>query len=614
MIDYRDLIEETIRNLDLPVSDFWLYEGVNEIAKQYPKLPEEKLRKLIALDPTYKGGDQLGKYGQWIIKLFYNNIKNRERSIDYRMFLSQNPSGINPKTGKPIEAPVMLPATPWEDADKIPNLLKQYELLKGKIKKPITDFKGLPELYSAIEDVKNQGVPLDKRALERYYIFKNAEKKGLKKIFENKKWMIGIPETFESSKMFGGVTNWCTTAYNGSYYDKYLRNYGGQYFILLNKENGDLFQFHFESNQFMNEKDHSIDMFNFSDENSEVANFLNDYKNKLSNERTEDDIFNEKLDNMIKQFNEISSNPERIKKQILYMNYVKDLNIEGDFITGQFDLSSLRPIVYSESRDSLSLETACGLLTDFYKYYNFGDVDLSSYNYYDTKWNDIAEEYGIEKYNWDKICEIYREYNDIDEEIPEEICDIIRDDFYNDTGLLGFLHDCSYSGTEKEAYDNIIEQFKDELPMTGSIAEDTDGTYADFKIDKDDLWKIFYVQTFHNNKDIPNLETILKRKHKEKIEDPKQLSFLPEELRADWFKKWVKEDEDEDYYSEYEDEDWIYIWRVINGKCDMDDGTYGSFSIDEPYYGWDGFDDDYFKEGCISAAQKIAKILGKDKK
>lgn len=46
----------------------------------------------------------------------------------------------------------------------------------------------------------------------------------------------------------------------------------------------------------------------------------------------------------------------------------------------------------------------------------------------------------------------------------------------------------------------------------------------------------------------------------------------------------------------------------------MDDGTYGSFSIDEPYYGWDGFDDDYFKEGCISAAQKIAKILGKDKK
>ena len=610
MKDYRFLVENTLENMDLKISDFWLFEGITEFAKQFPKMSEEKLRKLIALDPTYKGGEQVGKYGNWIIRLFYNNLKNSEMMQQYRDFYTKN-NGINPKTGKVIEKPELLPATPWEDADKLPNLLKQYDMLKSKIKKPITDFKSIPELYQAIDAITNEGVPQDKKAMERYYIFKNAEKKGLKIIYNDKDWIIGIPETFESSKMFGGVTNWCTTSSEGRYYNHYLNQYGGQYYILLDKETGELFQFHFESNQFMNEHDHQIDMYNFTREEPKICEFLNSYKNKMNKNISEEDVYNEKLDKMIKDFEEISSSTDKIKRQILYMNYVKELNIEGENITGQFDLNTLSPIVYSDGRDDISLETVCGILTDFYSNYDFGDMDLNSYSYQERDWNDIAEEYGIEKYNWDKICDIYREYNDIDEDIPEEICDIIRDDFYNDTGLLGFLHDCSYSGTEREAYDDIIKQFKDELPMTGPIVEDVDGLYADFKIDKDDLWKIFYVQTMHNDTDIPNLETVLNRKPKEKFEDPEQLSFLPEELKADWFKNWVKESDDEDYYGEHEDEDWLYIWRVINGKCRLDDGTYGSFAINEPYYGWDGFDDDYFKEGCTSAAKRIAEIVNK---
>lgn len=610
MKDYRFLIENTLENMDLKISDFWLFEGITEFAKQFPKMPEEKLRKLLALDPTYKGGEQVGKYGNWIIRLFYNNLKNSEMMQQYRDFYTKN-NGINPKTGKVIEKPELLPATPWEDADKLPNLLKQYDMLKNKIKKPITDFKSIPDLYQAIDAFTNEGVPQDKKAMERYYIFKNAEKKGLKIIYNDKDWIIGIPETFESSKMFGDVTNWCTTAHNGAYYDRYLREYGGQYYILLDKETGELFQFHFESNQFMNEHDHRIDMYNFTREEPKISEFLNSYKNKMNKNISEEDVYNEKLDKMIKDFEEISSSTDKIKRQILYMNYVKELNIEGENITGQFELNTLSPIVYSDDRDNISSETVCGILTDFYSYYDFGDSSLDSYSYQERDWNDIAEEYGIEKYNWDKICDIYREYNDIDEDIPEEICDIIRDDFYNDAGLLGFLHDCSYSGTEREAYDDIIDQLKDELPMTGPIVEDVDGLYADFKIDKDDLWKIFYVQTMHNDTDIPNLETVLNRKPKEKVEDPEQLSFLPEELRADWFKNWVKESDDEDYYGEHEDEDWLYIWRVIHGKCELDDGSYGAFSIKEPYYGWNGFDDDYFKEGCISAAKRIAEVVNK---
>lgn len=608
MIDYRELIENTLENMESKISDFWLFEGISEFAKQFPKMPEEKLRKLIALDPTYKGGEQVGKYGNWIIRLFYNNLKNSEMMQQYRDFYRKN-NGINPKTGNIIEKPELLPATPWEDADKLPNLLKQYDMIKNKIKKPITDFKSIPELYQTIDAFTNEGVPQDKKAMERYYIFKNAEKKGLKIIYNDKDWIIGIPETFESSRMFGDVTNWCTTSHNGMYYDKYLNNFGGQYYILLDKQTGELFQFHFESNQFMNEKDNSIDMYNFTREEPKICEFLNDYKNELSKNKSEEEIEYEKIAKLVDTFNEICEDPKKINRKILYDNYTRNVEIKGDKITGEFDLEQLKPIVYSRSSD-ISLDTVCGLLTDFYSHYNFYDMSLDDYNYYDDIWNKNAELYNIiNEYDWNKICEIYNDKMD-DVEVSEEISNIINNDFYNDSSLLGFLRDCSYSGTEKEAYDDIIADLKDELPMTGAVYEDTDGIYAEFEIDKDDLWKIFYVQSRDTDMDIPNLENASSKKEFQK--EPEQLSFLKEEMKADWFKSWVKDEEEDYYYGDGEDEDWLYIWRVVNGKCDLDDGTYGSFSISEPYNGWYDFDEELFNEGCEKAAYKISQCLLRD--
>ena len=607
MKDYRFLVENTLENMDLKISDFWLFEGITEFAKQFPKMSEEKLRKLIALDPTYKGGEQVGKYGNWIIRLFYNNLKNSEMMQQYREFYTKN-NGINPKTGKIIEKPELLPATPWEDADKLPNLLKQYDMLKNKIKKPITDFKSIPELYQAIDAITNEGVPQDKKAMERYYIFKNAEKKGLKIIYNDKKWIIGIPETFESSKMFGNDTNWCTTSHNGTYYNKYLDQYGGQYYILLDKETGELFQFHFESNQFMNEHDHQIGMYNFTEEEPKICEFLNEYKNKLVKTKLEEETEYDKITQLLNSFNEICSDPKRINREILYENYTDDVNIKGDKITGHFDLDSLSSIVYSE--DDLSLKTMCGLLTDFYSNYDFGDYSLDDYNYYDDVWNDNAELYNIEKqYNWDKICEIYKDY---DEEVPEDIKSIIQDDFYNDVGLLECLENCSYSGTETECYNDIIGQLKDELPMTGPVYEDTNGLKADFEITKDDLWKIYYIQNRKTDKDVPNLENVLNRKEFQR--EPEQLEIFKPEMKADWFQSWIKnEDDDGPYFDNREDEDWIYIWRVIHGKCDLDDGTYGAFSIKEPYYGWIDFDKEMFIEACKSAAYRISQCILRDK-
>ena len=128
---YNQILNKTINKYNNFLFNKILNEGIEDIKKYFPKLDEKSLRKLISLDPTYKGGEQLGKYGQWIIRLFYNNIKNIERKKQFNELLQQYPDGINPKTGQKFEQPKMLPAIKSEDLEKIPNSLKQYEIYKN---------------------------------------------------------------------------------------------------------------------------------------------------------------------------------------------------------------------------------------------------------------------------------------------------------------------------------------------------------------------------------------------------------------------------------------------------------------------------------------------------
>ena len=569
----------------------FLTEGISDLAKQFPRIPEEKLRKFIALDPTYKGGEQAGKYGSWIIRLFYNNIKNADRMAQYREFYQQN-NGINPKTGEVIQKPELLPQTPYEDAEKIPPLLKQYEVLKKEIGKPIDSFKSIQDLYTAIQQHTQKGVPQDKEALERYNVFKTAEEKGLKEIYDDNDWIIGIPTTFESSKPFGQYTNWCTTSSGGSYYDRYLNQYGGEYYILLNKKDGSLYQFHFESNQFMDETDSSINMDAFTQAFGNIAKFLYEYKSK--NGGSQADVFNK----LKEKFVELLKNPEQLQKEVFSQNYVQNLVVNGDTISGRYDIDSLSEYVYDKNeRDGLTMETVCKLLTDYWSMYNYYDDNLRDYSYQAGDWNAIAKKYGIEEYNWDKICNIYEG----DEEVNSEIESLIQDDFYDGNGLLSFCSDCALYGSEAECHKDIMYDLKDNLPISVDWVEEGKwGTETEFSLSKDELWKVFYVMNKKTDV-IPDFNT--------KMDNTKESNEMSEK----WYKTWGNDAEDYGYDMEAF-EDWIYCWRVANGKCDAYEFSNGAFVVDEPRYGWSGFDDELFKEGCESAAKRIAEILGKTEK
>ena len=193
-----------------------LKEDIESVKKYFPKVPSDKIQTLIALDPTYKGGNQLGKFGKWILGLFNKGQLKEEdfyKVTDYLKVFSNNFS-------------------------KIPN-------------KDIMSYKSLPDLAKAIQPFEGQKDVSKKQEVRD---IKNNE---AKKVLETSKWVIITPKTHKAACYYGANTKWCTASKeDDTWFDNY--NMRGPLYILINKESNEKYQVHFESLSFMNELDQSI--------------------------------------------------------------------------------------------------------------------------------------------------------------------------------------------------------------------------------------------------------------------------------------------------------------------------------------------------------------------
>jgi hypothetical protein len=208
------LLKKFSRNLE--ESFMIICEGITDLLKYYPKLSEEKIRQLVALDPTYKGGDQLGKFGKWIL-----NIYNRGNLKE-------------------------------EDFYKVKDYLTTFKLNYNKMtNKDLNSYKGLPELYDAIKDYIGQQDVSHRQEVRDI-------KQGAEKAFEDDKWLVIIPHTQEAACYYGKNTQWCTAATSSENMFNYYNKQGPLY-ININKKTNEKFQFHFQSEQFMDERDEPIE-------------------------------------------------------------------------------------------------------------------------------------------------------------------------------------------------------------------------------------------------------------------------------------------------------------------------------------------------------------------
>lgn len=204
---------------------------------KFKDVPENVIESVFKLDPTKKKS-----YTQWVLL----HWKNEKHLVDSAL-----------KTGKLRELFEYLQKTP--DAQ-----LTKYDTLEEAL-----------YLVSNIDLLDKDG---------------DGPENDFDIVYKSPEWVIAVPNTYAASHKLGENTDWCTAGYKyrdgEGYYNNYLRQYGGQYFINFDLRSSEhlngidypfkRYQFHFESHQFMDAKDVPVSYDEIDDMPDNVAKFYED--------------------------------------------------------------------------------------------------------------------------------------------------------------------------------------------------------------------------------------------------------------------------------------------------------------------------------------------------
>jgi hypothetical protein len=183
--------------------------------KYYTDIPYQTYCRILLLDPTYNNG-RMGRYTKWLLNIY------RKGTF---------------KEGDFNEAIQLLPI---------------YDRYKNVVPvKDIMTLNSMGELYSVVEPYMAGDKATSKSDAARKI------KGGAEKVYEDNQWLIIIPHTMEAAILYGKNTQWCTAAEKSMNMFDYYNNQGSLY-INIDKVNNRKYQFHFESNSFMNEEDDPI--------------------------------------------------------------------------------------------------------------------------------------------------------------------------------------------------------------------------------------------------------------------------------------------------------------------------------------------------------------------
>ncbi len=147
--------------------------------------------------------------------------------------------------------------------------------LTRKISGPVSDinrYQTLNDLMNFIDQFGDKPILTKKEKVTE--LFKTGK---AKLIYDGPKWRIAIPMTEEASCILGLNTRWCTAARNDNAFDQYNI---GSLIIILNKTQNTRWQFSFEEFQFVDEKDQSIDLYEFFSSNEDLLQIFKHHFSK----------------------------------------------------------------------------------------------------------------------------------------------------------------------------------------------------------------------------------------------------------------------------------------------------------------------------------------------
>lgn len=188
------------------------------------ELGRQRLLRLIAYDPTPNK-----KYLQWIIR----------QLLDGRII--------------------------GEDLYKAHDALAVFDRAKGRMeKRDINQYADYRELEDAVEPFALGEVEVSSGAEKDAYARKMQ--KESRTVYDSPTIKITVPLTKEASCYFGRNTKWCTAARDDAFNEFVSYNARGPLYIVLDKKSNTRWQMHFDSNQFMNERDRSVSRYDLPKE------------------------------------------------------------------------------------------------------------------------------------------------------------------------------------------------------------------------------------------------------------------------------------------------------------------------------------------------------------
>jgi hypothetical protein len=188
---------------------------------------EQFVERVIQVDPTPNQ-----KYGMWIIRAYLTGGIQR-----------------------------------YEDLYKVTEPLGIFHKFKAKMEiKDINQVKKLIDLIQMTEPFKDQQTGREGKKGEKDELINKGEAKVL---YDDKRFSVVVPKTKEAACHFGKNTQWCTAATSSdNMFDHYAKN--GDLYIILDKPNNRRWQFSFADQQFMDERDEPIKLYNFFKEHGEL--------------------------------------------------------------------------------------------------------------------------------------------------------------------------------------------------------------------------------------------------------------------------------------------------------------------------------------------------------
>lgn len=207
---------------DIEINESLLLEATLDdiYTKYYSNIPQDEFWQIIKADPTYneQRSQKMGKYGKWLLNQY------RQGNLD------------------------------MNNLSKVRNTIDFFNRYNRQLEvKDINQYKNIDQVYDNVKNFMEDPSQATSKSDEA----RKIKEMGAEKVYEDNDWLIIVPKTQEAAIYYGKGTKWCTASTSSyNYFEDY--NNEGRLYININKNTGDKYQFHFESNSFMDAEDKPI--------------------------------------------------------------------------------------------------------------------------------------------------------------------------------------------------------------------------------------------------------------------------------------------------------------------------------------------------------------------